>query len=64
MTPQDHEKIIMENITTKMCQEAPEKLEKTISMEAKNITKSDRLAERIDHLAKTETFITFKRPQR
>ena len=49
MKPQDHEKLIVENIT-KTCQEAPKKLEKAINMEAKNIAKSNRLAERIDHL--------------
>ena len=49
MKPQDHEKLIVENIT-KMCQEVPKKLEKAINMEAKNIAKSNRLAERIDHL--------------
>ena len=38
MKPQDHEKLIVENIT-KTCQEAPKKLEKAINMEAKNIAK-------------------------
>ena len=37
-----------------------EKLEKAINMEAKNIAKSYKLAERIDHLPKPETFITLK----
>ena len=63
MKPQDYEKLIMENIT-KMCQEESERLEKTINMEAKNIAKSNKFAEKIDHPAKTETFITFKRSQR
>ena len=59
MKPQDHEKLIMENIT-KTYQKAPDKLEKTINMEAKNIAKSYKLAERIDHLPRSDTFITLK----
>ena len=39
MKPQDHEKLIMENIT-KTSKKAPEKLEEAINMEAKNIAKS------------------------
>ena len=59
MKPQDHEKLIMENIT-KTYQKAPDKLEKTINMEAKNIAKPDKLAEKIDYLPRSETFITLK----
>ena len=59
MKPQDHEKLIMENIT-KMYQKATDKLEKAINMEAKNIAESYKFAERIDHLPKPETFITLK----
>ena len=59
MKPQDHEKLIMEDIT-KTYQKAPDKLEKAINMEAKNITKSYKLAERKEHLPGTETFITLK----
>ena len=59
MKPQDHEKLIMENIT-KTYQKAPDKFEKTINMEAKNIAKSYKLAERIDHLPRSEIFITLK----
>ena len=59
MKPQEHEKLIMENIT-KTYQKAPGKLEKSINMEAKNIAKSYKLAERIDHLPRSETFITIK----
>ena len=59
MKPQDHEKLIMKNIT-KTYQKATGKLEKAINMEAKNIAKSYKLAERIDHLPKPETFITLK----
>ena len=49
MKPQDHEKLIMENIT-KTYQKVTEKLEKAVNMEVKNITKSYKPAERIDHL--------------
>ena len=59
MKLQDHEKLIMENIT-KTYQKAPDKLEKVINMEAKNIAKSYKLAERIGHLPRSETFITLK----
>ena len=59
MKPQDHEKLLIENIT-KTYQKAPDKLEKTINMEAKNIAKSYKLAERIDHLPRSETFATLK----
>ena len=56
---EDHEKLILENIT-KTYQKAPKKLEKPINLEEKNIAKSLKLADRIDHLAKTEAFITLK----
>ena len=56
---QDDEKLIMEKVT-KMYQEAPGKLEKAINMEVKIITKSHKLAKRIDHLPRTETFIILK----
>ena len=59
MKPQDHEKLIMENIT-KMYQKASDKLKKSINMEAKSIAKSYKLAERINHLPRSETFITLK----
>ena len=59
MKPQDHDKLIMENIT-KTFQKATDKLAKTINMEAKNIAMSYKLAERIDHLPKPEIFITLK----
>ena len=57
--PQDHEKLIMENIT-KTYQKASDKLEKAINMKAKNVAKSNKLAERIDHLPRSEIFITLK----
>ena len=59
MKPEDHKKLITENIP-KTYQKAPEKLEKAINMEAKNIPNTYKLAERIDHLPKTECFITLK----
>ena len=57
--PQDHEKLIMENIT-KTYQKASDKLEKAINMKAKNVAKSNKLAERIHHLPRSEIFITLK----
>ena len=59
MKPQDHEKLIMENIA-KTYLKAPDKFEKAINMEAKNIAKSCKLAEKIDHLPRPETFVTLK----
>ena len=57
MKSQDHEKLIMENVN-KRCKKTTDKLVKAINMEAKNIAKSCKLAERIDHLPKADTFIT------
>ena len=51
MEPQNHKKLIMERIT-KTYQKVTNKLEKAINMEAKNISKSHKLVERIDHLPK------------
>ena len=59
MKPLNHENIIMENIS-KTYQKVPDKLEKAITMEAKNIARSYKLAGRIDHLPRSETFITLK----
>ena len=59
MKSEDHEKLILENIA-KTYQKAPKKLEKAINLEAKNIAKSLKLADRIDHPAKTEAFIALK----
>ena len=59
MKSQDHENLIMENIT-KAHQKASDKLEKSVNMDARNIAKSYKLGERIDHLPRSETFITLK----
>ena len=59
MKSEDHEKRMLENIR-KTCQKAPKKLEKAINLEVKNIAKSLKLPDRIDHLAKAEAFITLK----
>ena len=59
MEPQIHKKLIMERIT-KTYQKVTDKLEKAINMEAKCISKSHKLVERIDHLPKPETFIALK----
>ena len=63
MKPQDHENLKIENIT-KEHQKASDKLEKSVNMDARNIAKSYKIAERIDHLPRSETFITLKKPQR
>ena len=57
MKPQDHEKLIMENMT-KTYQKLRDKLEKAINMEIKSIAKLYKLAERINRLPISETFIT------
>ena len=57
MKPQDHEKLIIKNMT-KTHQKLPDKLEKAINMEIKSIAKLYKLAERINHLPISETFIT------
>ena len=49
----------MEN-KTKMYHKATDKLKKAINMEAEKIANSNKLAEKIDHLPKPETFITLK----
>ena len=49
MKPQDHQKLLIENIS-KTYHKAPDILEIAIFMEAKKITKAYKLAEKIDHL--------------
>ena len=55
----DHEKLLKENIT-KTYKKAPIKLEHSINLEAKNISKRLNLENRIECLAKNEAFITLK----
>ena len=57
MKLEDHEKL---REHYKNLSKGSKKLEKTINLEAKNIAKSLKLADRIDHLAKTEALITLK----
>ena len=55
----DHEKLLNENIT-KTYKKAPPKLEHSINLEAKNISKKLNLEDRVECIAKTEAFITLK----
>ena len=59
MKSEDHEKLILDNIT-KTYQKVPKKLQSAINLEAKIIAKSLKLADKIDQLAKTEAFINVK----
>lgn len=59
MTPTDHEKLLADNIT-KTYKKAPQKLEKSINLEAKSIAESYKLSDRIDCIAKTPAYITLK----
>lgn len=55
----EHEKLLKDNIT-KTYKKAPQKLEHSTNLEAKNIAKTLNLDDRIECLAKTEAFITLK----
>ena len=59
LSPDQHEKLLLENIT-KTYKKAPEKLEHSINLEAKNIAKKINLEKRIEILAKSDAFITLK----
>ena len=59
LNKEEHEKLLLENIT-KTYKKAPKKLEKSINLEAKNITKNINLDNKVECLAKTEAFITLK----
>jgi len=56
---QEHEKLLNENIT-KTYKKAPPKLEHSINLEAKNISKTLKIEDRVECIAKTEAFITLK----
>ena len=55
----DHEKLLNENIT-KTYKKAPPKLEHSINLKAKNISKKLNLEDLVECIAKTEAFITLK----
>ena len=55
----DHNKLLKENVT-KTYKKAPPKLEQSINLEARNISKKLNLDDRIECIAKTEAFITLK----
>ena len=59
MSPESHDKLSMENIT-KTYKKAPERLEIAINLEAKAIAEKLNLANRIENLARTPSYITLK----
>ena len=59
MSPERHNKLSMENIT-KTYKKAPERLEIAINLEAKAIAEKLNLANRIENLARTPSYITLK----
>ena len=59
ISPAEHKKLLKENIT-KTYKKAPEKLEAAINSEAKQIATKLEMADRIERLAKNESFITVK----
>ena len=59
LSKQEHEKLLKENIS-KTYKKAPPKLEHSINLEAKNISKTLKIEDRVECIAKTEAFITLK----
>ena len=59
MTPENHDKLVKENIT-KVYKKAPQKLESSINSEAKCIASNLDLDNRIEYLAKTPAYVTLK----
>ena len=59
MSVDTHEKLLKENITA-VYKKAPTKLEKSINLEAKSITKKLKLADRIEYLPQSSAYITLK----
>ena len=59
MTVHTHETLLKENITA-VYKKAPPKLEKSINLEAKSITKKLKLADRIEYLPQSSAYITLK----
>ena len=57
--PREYNKLLKDN-KTKSYKKSTDCLEKAINMEAKNIAKKFQLSDRIERLAKTPAFITFK----
>ena len=57
MSVDTHEKLLEENITA-VYKKAPTKLEKSINLEAKSITKKLKLADRIEYLLNSPRIYT------
>ena len=59
MSVDTHEKLLKENIAA-IYKKAPTKLEKSIHLEAKSITKKLKFADRIEYLPQSSAYITLK----
>ena len=59
MTPQEHKKLLKENVT-KTYKKAPTKAETATHLEAKCIATNLNLSDRIERLAQTPAYITLK----
>ena len=55
----EHNKLLKENVT-KTCKKVPEKLQKSINLEAKFIATKFKLSDRIEKLAKAPANVTYK----
>ena len=59
MPTSEHNKLLKENVT-KTYKKAPEKLQKSINLEAKSIATNLKLSDRIEKLAEAPAYITLK----
>ena len=59
MLTSEHNKLLKENVT-KTYKKAPEKLQKSINLEAKSIATNLKLSDRIEKLAEAPAYITLK----
>ena len=60
MLTSEHNKLLKENVT-KTYKKAPEKLQKSINLEAKSIATKLKLSDRIEKLAEAPAYVTLKR---
>ena len=59
MSTSEHNELLKENVT-KTYKKAPEKLQKSINLEAKSIATNLKLSDRIEKLAEAPAYITLK----
>ena len=59
MTPQEHKKLLKENVT-KTYKKAPPNIETAINLEAKYIATNSNLSDKIERLAQTPAYIFLK----